>query len=141
MQLSKSSERWQGLQFCYLLFGQVGMRLLCSIAERGDNECTFVSLIYVIKCLALLTMCPLCNQFEETIHHLFVECKIAYQVWMMVARWVGTHVVYHNNLKFHLLPFNLSHFNSKRNRVWKGVWVAILWSIWSRGKKEGKLDA
>jgi len=26
-------------------------------------------------------LCPLCNQAEETIQHLFVECEIAFQVW------------------------------------------------------------
>ena len=48
-------------------------------------------------------LCPLCNQLEESTKHLFMECVIAYQVWLMVSRCVGIHTAYHNDLKNHLL--------------------------------------
>jgi len=90
-------------------------------------------------------MCPLCNQEEETINHLFVECKVAYKVWLMVSKWVGVQVVYSNDMKQHLLQFVMPQFNAKRNCVWKEVWVAVVWSIWNQRNgvvfKEGKVDA
>jgi len=52
-------------------------------------------------------MCPLCNQADETIYHLFVECNIAYLVWSMVSRWMGLQGTYHNDLKHHLVQFYL----------------------------------
>ena len=62
------------------------------------------------------TLCLLCNKIEETTHHLFVECEIAYQVWLMVAKWVGIQLAYHNGLKQHLMQLSRT-----RNQVWKGV--------------------
>jgi len=57
------------------------------------------------------SICPLCNQAEEMVHHLFVECKIAYQVWSMVSKWAGIQMVYNYDLIYHLLRFLLPHFN------------------------------
>ena len=53
------------------------------------------------------SMCPLCNQEEETVNRLFVECKVAYKVCVMVSKWVGVQVVYSNDMKHHLLQFTL----------------------------------
>jgi len=78
------------------------------------------------KCITLsFTICLLCNKIEETTHHLFVECEIAYQVWLMVAKWVGIQLAYHNDLKQHLMQFNLMQLSRTRNQVWKGVWVVV----------------
>jgi len=74
-------------------------------------------------------MCPLCNLVEETVSHLFVKCKIAFQIWSMVSKWVGLHIIYHNDMKHHLIQFGLFQFNVKRSRAWKGNWVAVIWSI------------
>ena len=90
-------------------------------------------------------LCPLCNQSEESVTHLFGECTIAFKVWSMISTWVGLKTVYHKDLKQHLLHFTLCQFNAKRNRVWKGMWIAVLWSIWNRRNgvvfKERKVDA
>jgi len=90
-------------------------------------------------------MRPLCDLVEETISHLFVECKIAFQVWLMVSKWVGKQSVYHSDMKHHLLQIGLFQFNEKKNRAWKGVWVAVIWSICNQRNcvvfKEGKVDA
>jgi len=44
----------------------------------------------------------------------------------------------------HLKSFILDHVNSKQNLVWKGVWAAIVWSIWEHRNrivfKQGKVD-
>ena len=42
---------------------------------------------------------------------------------------VGGNTVYYNDLKQHLIKFSLPQFNAKGNRVWKGMWVSVLWSI------------
>jgi len=48
-------------------------------------------------------LCPLCNQEEESINHLFGECMIAFQVWSMTSNWVGLKTVHHYDMKQHLL--------------------------------------
>jgi len=90
-------------------------------------------------------LCPLCNEVEESITHLFGESMIAFQVWSMISNWVGLNIVYHKDLKQHMLHFTLLQFNVKRNRVWKRVWIAVLWSIWNHRNaevfKERKVDS
>ena len=63
----------------------------------------------------------------------------------MISKWVGLSIVYHKDLNQHLLQFVLFQFNVKNNRVWKGVWIAVLWSIWNHMNgvvyRDRKVDA
>ena len=90
-------------------------------------------------------ICVLCLDKEESNQHLFMECKIAYQVWNYCLRWFGVLGAQHCNLKYHFESFHLVHMNSKQNMVWKGVWAAVVWSIWDHRNRvifnQGKVDA
>jgi len=34
-------------------------------------------------------LCALCNLSEESTQHLFMDCDVAYRVWMLCFRWIG----------------------------------------------------
>jgi len=44
----------------------------------------------------------------------------------------------------HFDQFHLFHVNQKQNLVWKGVWIAMVWSLWVHKNKvvfeQGKVD-
>ena len=80
--------------------------------------------------MMLSTVCPLCNNKDETVQHVFFECIVAQKVWDNCDRWIGIHSVRHNKAGSHLMNFYLIWFNKKVNTVWKGMWLAIVWEIW-----------
>jgi len=46
--------------------------------------------------------------------------------------WVGVSNVHHNEVKKNFNHFHLTELNRKGNIIWKGTWVAIIWSIWNQ---------
>jgi len=78
------------------------------------------------------TLCVLCKAAEESNHHLFLTCIFAQKVWSLCLRWIGILFVQHKDLMNHFESFYLVHLSFKQNQVWKGVWVAIIWSIWKQ---------
>jgi len=74
--------------------------------------------------------CVLCETVDESNQHLFIECKHAWRVWTLCFKWVGIEFVQHNDIKIHFESFYLFQVNHKQNLVWKGVWAAIVWSLW-----------
>jgi len=73
--------------------------------------------------------CDLCGDQEESISYLFFTCKVANMVWNLCNRWVGVLSVQHNQEE-NFQQFHLIEFNYKGNIIWKGVWMAIMLSIW-----------
>jgi len=78
------------------------------------------------------TVCPLCLLQEETCQHLFMDCKYAQQVLSQCLQWVGISFVEHHDLKRHFLSFHLFQVSNKHNKIWKGVWVNVIRSIWDQ---------
>ena len=90
-------------------------------------------------------LCVMCNEYQETTQHLFVECVCAQRVWSLCLRWIGILFVQHKDLFHHFENFYLLHFNAKQNQIWKGIWAAIVRSIWDQRNqvifKQGTADA
>jgi len=76
------------------------------------------------------TMCVLCHDKIESSQHLFMECDLAMQVWSLCHRWIDTLSVESNVLMCHFESFLLTQASNKQNSVWKGIWAAIVRSIW-----------
>lgn len=74
--------------------------------------------------------CVLCDQEEECIFHVFLECKVTYQVWMNVYKWFGISPSIINNQKSHFLQ----HEGLWEKKKWKGdmEWTVVFtsWAIW-----------
>jgi len=78
------------------------------------------------------SLCALCQKWPESAQHLFLECEFAIQVWNWCFRWIEIMSVQHKILRDHFESFYLVQMNYKQNLVWKGVWAAIVWSIWDQ---------
>ena len=76
------------------------------------------------------TGCVFCLVEEESCQHLFMECICARRVWNMCFNWIGILFVQHNDMAAHFEGFSLINGSKKQNMVWKGVWTAIVRSIW-----------
>jgi len=91
------------------------------------------------------TLCVLCQAKAESCQHLFLECDAAVRVWELCYRWIGILSVQHNALKNHFENFTLIQASNKQDMVWKGIWVAIIRSIWEHRNlivfKQGVADA
>jgi len=53
------------------------------------------------------------------LQHMYGVCHI----------WAGSKFVYHTDI--HFCQFTHPRFNNKCNRVWKYVWMTIIWSVWN----------
>ena len=74
--------------------------------------------------------CALCREQEESVSHLFFDRKVASKVWNMCNNWVRILNVHYNQPYESFLHFHVLELNHKGNDIWKGVWVAVMWSIW-----------
>ena len=91
------------------------------------------------------TLCALCQKkWPESSQHMFLEREYAQQVWTRCYRCIGILYVQYKTLRDHFKNFILVHVNFKHNLVWKGVWAAIIWSIWDQRNriafKLGRVD-
>jgi len=51
----------------------------------------------------------------------------------------------HNELIYHFEQFSYICFNQEGNRLWKSLWVSVVWSIWKHRNRvifnQAKIDA
>jgi len=91
------------------------------------------------------TLCALCGSEEETIAHILLSCKVSSKVWNMCFSWLGFSSMNHNELIYHFEQFSCMSFNKEGNRLWKSLWVSIVWSIWKHRNRviynQTKIDA
>jgi len=51
-------------------------------------------------------------------------------IWQLCDKWVGIQNVHHNEAHSHWSGFELAGLGSKRNDVWRMVWMSIIWNTW-----------
>ncbi|XP_071728661.1 uncharacterized protein [Rutidosis leptorrhynchoides] len=74
-------------------------------------------------------LCPLCNDYVETVKHSIIECEHALSIWRKVLAWWGFGSV---NLSFRNLlcgscPIQCSDVGSK---IWQAVEWTCCYQIW-----------
>jgi len=67
--------------------------------------------------------CVFCKSCEETVNHVFFSCKKTSSIWQLRDKWVGIQNVHHNEAHSYWLGFELAGLGSKRNDVWRMVWM------------------
>jgi len=74
-------------------------RVLCNVIPTKDN---------ILRCGLLLISdrCPLCGVEEESVRHLFFECRISWRIWGMCLKWLGLSSVLHRDAQIHFRMFN-----------------------------------
>jgi len=82
--------------------------------------------------LMFSTVCGLFQIKEESFQHLFIECKYAQLVWSLCLNWLGIVFVQHNDPKSHFVSFHCVQASCKQNLVWKGIWAAVVRTIWDQ---------
>lgn len=91
------------------------------------------------------TLCVFCGREEETTSHILVSWKESIKVWNMCFSWMGISSVNHNELIYHFEQFSCICLNQEGNRLWKSLWVSVLWCIWKHRNKvifnQAKIDA
>ena len=78
------------------------------------------------------TLYALCGREEESTSHILVSCKVSTTVWNLCNNWLGISLVNHNELINHFEQFWCICFNKEGNRLWKSLWVSVIWCIWNR---------
>lgn len=73
--------------------------------------------------------CVFCNVMEETTEHLLFSCPRALQVWLCCYNWVGVSTALPKNCQSHLLQHELPSLKAKQNRLWKVVWLVVIWTL------------
>lgn len=74
--------------------------------------------------------CVFCNGEIENTDHIFIQCKVAYKVWMKVYGWIGLVVILPSKMS-ELYLQHMGSFGKKYVRKRElGVWHAVVWSLW-----------
>jgi len=71
-------------------------------------------------------LCPLFNKDTKSIQHIMSSCEVAQRLWVKCDKWVGLFSVTSNDIASHFLSFYLIGLSAQTNRVWRGMWLALL---------------
>lgn len=77
------------------------------------------------------TLCPICNQFDEDLQHLFAFCLFACQLWSQIGVWLKLSLVPSSSLNT-IMDVSLLGFikDSTQEKVIDSILKTALWSIW-----------
>lgn len=80
--------------------------------------------------MQLCPRCCFCEQFEETISHLFLHCKMVGQLWNLFMSFRGISWTILENTGQALESWNLEGNGSANKSRWRIVLTVIWWTIW-----------
>ncbi|KAJ0861017.1 putative reverse transcriptase zinc-binding domain-containing protein [Helianthus annuus] len=80
-------------------------------------------------------MCPCCDDFEETMEHLFTACSVADRVWSAFSVWCNIPSIYIFDFKDILDIHNFNQLGKKAKKVIHGLVIISFWCIW-KGRNE-----
>ena len=103
-------------------------RVLCNVIATKDN---LMRRGIHMAC----ARCPLCGVEEETLRHLFFECRVSWRIWGMCLEWLGFLSVLHGDAQLHFKMFKPIGLKHVIVRCWGGIWVGIVSEIWNHRNK------
>lgn len=75
------------------------------------------------------TTCVCCGSEDESVRHLFMECREANRLWARIAGWIGVYWVQPREILAHQQAFsNLG--KGKHVYVLGGLWICFIWVWW-----------
>ena len=78
------------------------------------------------------TSCPMCNQQQETMHHLMLECSFAKQIWLAMSRLTNT-VEFQPRQDEPLEQWCIRQYGASTNRkAHRAKCLLVMWIIWKQ---------
>ncbi|KAK3189704.1 hypothetical protein Dsin_029265 [Dipteronia sinensis] len=74
--------------------------------------------------------CPICQESEESIDHLFLSCKWANSLWHRCMKWWDVSVCLPRSLKEWWESWMELCYQKNSERAWRSLFFAVTWSIW-----------
>ena len=74
--------------------------------------------------------CVLCNNHSESIHHLFLGCSVALELWLWWLNIWGISWVFPPSLTMLHQQWHAPFKGSLIKKSWQAIFFIILWSIW-----------
>ena len=88
-------------------------RMLCNVIATKDN-------LFRRGIPMVCARCPLCGVEEETVRHLFFECRVSWRIWGMCLKWLGYSSVLHGDAQLHFKMFKPIGVKHVIGRCWGG---------------------
>ncbi|KAK2654406.1 hypothetical protein Ddye_014262 [Dipteronia dyeriana] len=74
--------------------------------------------------------CPLCNEMEESVDHLFMNCSWSWKVWALGMGWWGGQWCAPNSIKEWADEYVSLCTVHESKRAWSTLFFATGWTIW-----------
>ncbi|XP_022007603.1 uncharacterized protein LOC110906839 [Helianthus annuus] len=75
-------------------------------------------------------LCPLYNDYEETVDHLFTTCSVALQVWSVFSVWCNIPLLFFFEFKDILESHKLIKSGKKAEKIIYRLGIIACWCIW-----------
>ncbi|XP_022014652.1 uncharacterized protein LOC110914146 [Helianthus annuus] len=82
-----------------------------------------------------LVMCPFCDEYEESVDHLFTACTVAIRVWVAVISWSNIPPIFAFEYKDLMDIQNSIQVGKKAKKIILGLVIISGWCVW-KGRNE-----
>ncbi|KAJ0733174.1 putative reverse transcriptase zinc-binding domain-containing protein [Helianthus annuus] len=80
-------------------------------------------------------LCPFCDEYDETVEHLFTACSIAIRVWVEFSTWCNIPPIFAFDFK-NLMEIHKSNQGDKNmKKILRGLVIISCWCIWKARKE------
>nr|XP_043616267.1 uncharacterized protein LOC122588207 [Erigeron canadensis] len=90
-----------------------------TLAALNTRNCRFGSLL-----------CGMCDQHEESIGHLLLECEVAMEIWQKIGDWCKEQPLFFFSTTDLFKAHNVEGLGIKEKSVLKGIVFITCWCIW-----------
>ncbi|XP_022032257.1 uncharacterized protein LOC110933335 [Helianthus annuus] len=104
----------------------------CNIMNWRGNLDRLPSRVNLRKRNVVLSssMCPLCDETEESVEHLFTACSVALRVWSAFSKWCNIPPLYLFEFKDILEIHKFIKCSKKEEKIVYGLALITSWCIW-----------
>lgn len=81
------------------------------------------------------SLCPICEDAEESVNHLFVVCEFAQSIWNIVSHWCGIPPIYAFSILDLVGIHKFTPLGSTRKRILNAIVLTSFWCIWQARNK------
>nr|XP_043639045.1 uncharacterized protein LOC122610115 [Erigeron canadensis] len=104
---------------CNIFMWRVGLDRIPTLAALNTRNCRFGSLL-----------CGMCDQHEESVGHLLLECEVAMEFWQKIGDWCKVSPLFFFSTTNLFKAHNVEGLGIKEKSVLKGIVFITCWCIW-----------